>query len=61
MERFFRSLKTEWIPTTGYGSFAEAERSVITYLTGYYSQIRPHKNYGGKSPNAAEKLYWDSY
>lgn len=61
MERFFRSLKTEWVPTTGYKSFAEAERSVITYLTGYYSQIRPHTNNGGKSPNAAEKLYWDSY
>ena len=61
MERFFRSLKTEWVPTTGYRSFAEAERSVITYLTGYYSQIRPHTNNGGKSPNAAEKLYWDSY
>lgn len=61
MERFFRSLKTEWVPSTGYRSFAEAGRSIIEYLTGYYSQVRPHRNNGGKSPNATEHLYWNSY
>ena len=34
MERFFRSLKTEWIPTTGYRSFTEAENAVIKYIIG---------------------------
>ena len=61
MERFFRSLKTEWIPRTGYESFTEAERSIVDYLTGYYTQIRPHKNNGGKSPVMAETIYWDTY
>ncbi|MDO3385816.1 IS3 family transposase [Gilvimarinus sp. SDUM040013] len=58
MERFFRSLKTEWIPTTGYKSFGEAQRSITEYITGYYSQVRPHRNNNGVSPNAAELLYW---
>lgn len=61
MERFFRSLKTEWVPVSGYKSFAEAEQSIVSYLTGYYSEIRPHKNNGGKSPNATEKMFWNSY
>lgn len=29
MERFFRSLKTEWMPTKGYNSFNEAQSAVI--------------------------------
>jgi putative transposase len=29
MERFFRSLKTEWIPEVGYSSFAQAEREIL--------------------------------
>jgi hypothetical protein len=41
MERFFRSLKTEWVPTVGYGSFAQAEREILEYMLGYYSQLRP--------------------
>jgi len=61
MERFFRSLKTEWVPSTGYRNFSEAERSIVKYVTGYYSEVRPHKNNGGKSPNTAEKLFWNSY
>jgi len=54
MERFFRSLKTEWVPETGYRSFESASQSIIDYVIGYYSQIRPHKHNGGLSPNAAE-------
>lgn len=42
MERFFRSLKTEWVPTTAYQSFTEAESAITRYITGYYSAIRPH-------------------
>ena len=37
MERFFRSLKTEWVPTSGYRSFTEARQAVIRYITGYYT------------------------
>jgi len=60
MERFFRSLKTEWVPEMGYRSFAEAQRSVADYITGYYSQTRPHKHNGGVPPNKTEECYWNS-
>lgn len=31
MEGFFRSVKTEWVPTSGYGSFNEAQISTTDY------------------------------
>ncbi len=61
MERFFRSLKTEWIPKLGYISFAEAKKNIIQYITGYYSQVRPHKHNDGFAPNVAEQNYWNEY
>ncbi len=61
MKRFFRSLKTEWVPTTGYRSFTEAENAVIKYIIGYYSQVRPHSYNGGLTPNESEKRYWLEY
>ena len=61
MERFFRSLKTEWIPTTGYQSFSEAKTNIIDYIIGYYSQVRPHQHNNGFAPNVAEKNYWAEY
>ena len=57
MERFFRSLKTEWIPTFGYRNFKEAESSITDYVLGYYSQTRPHKHNQGLSPVMAERAY----
>ncbi len=32
MERLFRSLKTEWMPTTGYRSVNEAKQAITDYL-----------------------------
>jgi len=61
MERFFRSLKTEWMPKYGYESFAEARHSITDYIIGYYSQTRPHTHNNGKSPNAVEEYYWMRY
>jgi putative transposase len=61
MERFFRSLKTEWVPQTGYRSFSEAKAGIIDYILGYYSQVRPHQHNNGLSPNVAEKDYWAEY
>ena len=61
MERFFRSLKTEWIPQTGYKSFTEAKTEIWNYIIGYYSQVRPHQHNAGKAPNVAEKNYWNDY
>ena len=57
MERFFRSLKTEWVPEMGYRSFAEAKRSILNYIGGYYSSTRPHQHNGGLPPNKAEEIY----
>jgi putative transposase len=60
MERFFRSLKTEWVPQMGYQSFTEAKRSIFDYITGYYCKIRPHQHNGGLSPNKSEELFFGS-
>ena len=61
MERFFRSLKTEWIPEVGYESFQEAKHDITDYVIGYYSQFRPHTHNDGLAPNVAEKLYWNAH
>lgn len=61
MERFFRSLKTEWVPETGYRSFSEAKQAVTKYIQGYYNPVRPHQYNGGLSPNESERLYWLCY
>ncbi|MFT7220468.1 MAG: putative transposase [Candidatus Azotimanducaceae bacterium] len=60
MERFFRSLKTEWVPELSYLSLADAQRSVLAYLADYYCLTRPHQHNGGLSPNKAEEIYWRS-
>lgn len=61
MERFFRSLKSEWIPQIGYHSFHEAKSDIINYMIGYYSQVRPHRHNDGLAPNVAENKYWDEF
>ncbi len=60
MERFFRSLKTEWVPKLSYQSLAEANSSITQYIIGYYSQVRRHQHNNGISAKAAEKRYQDS-
>jgi putative transposase len=60
MERFFRSIKTEWVPVLGYRSFADAKRALLNYMTGYYSQTRPHQDNGGLPLNQAEALHYSS-
>ena len=61
MERFFRSLKSEWVPQTGYESFGQAKAAIIDYIIGYYSQVRPHQHNEGLPPNMAEQKYWLEY
>ncbi len=56
MERVFRSLKSEWIPSTGYHSLNEAKRDVGYYLMNYYNWERPHQFNNGLSPAKAEEL-----
>jgi putative transposase len=61
MERFFRSFKTEWMPSIGYRSFVEVKFAVNNYITGYYSRARPHRHNGRLSPSEAEQKNWINY
>tara|TARA_A100001015_G_scaffold314152_1_gene422979 strand:+ start:999 stop:1838 length:840 start_codon:yes stop_codon:yes gene_type:complete len=56
MERVFRSLKSEWMPSTGYHSPNEAKRDVGYYLMNYYNWERPHQFNNGLPPAKAEEL-----
>lgn len=58
MERFFRSLKTEWLPDHGCANFSKANIAITNFITGYYSQHRPHQYNGGLAPNESERLFW---
>ncbi|WFQ81472.1 IS3 family transposase [Xenorhabdus sp. SF857] len=60
MERFFRSLKSEWVPLEGYANFMAARYSITQYITGYYSQLRPHWYNNGLTPNESERLFWEA-
>ncbi|CAG9296822.1 hypothetical protein CEDIAZO_01980 [Celerinatantimonas diazotrophica] len=61
MERFFRSLKTEWMPEQGYRTFLEAKHVITDYIVGYFSQVRPHQHNNMLPPCEAEELYWKNY
>ena len=54
MERLFRSLKTEWVPATGYPSMTEAKRDIGDYLMNYDNRQRPHQHNDGLPPVQAE-------
>ena len=56
MERFFGSLKSEWIPKKGYQTEEEAKPDVLHYLTHYYNRIRLHSTNQHRSPVAMEGL-----
>lgn len=58
MERFFRSLKTEWVPDNGYVNFNDASTAIAYYITGYYNQLRPHQYNSGFTLNESERLFW---
>ena len=50
MERFFRRLKTEWIPSVGYQNIDQAKEDVLRYVTSHYNHVRPHSYNGYQSP-----------
>lgn len=60
MERFFRSFKSEWMPSAGYCSFHEGTKAIASYIHGYYNVLRPHQNNDGLPPIAAEEKYFHS-
>lgn len=53
-ERFFRSLKSEWIPEFGYRNVEEAKADILRYLTHYYNRVRPHRYNNYQTPLAME-------
>lgn len=55
MERLFRSLKSEWVPSTGYRTAQEAQRDISHYLMHRYNWIRPHQFNDGLPPAVAEE------
>lgn len=55
MERLFRSLKTEWVPSRGYRTMTEATMDIGWYLMTYYNQRRPHAANGGLPPVVKEE------
>ncbi|MWT70551.1 IS3 family transposase [Escherichia coli] len=57
MERFFRSLKTEWAPTDGYTGKDEARQQISSYILNYYNSVRPHHYNGGLTPEESENRY----
>lgn len=59
MERFFRSLKSEWVPKEGYKDLQEALQSISDYLIGYYSQVRPHSHNKKMTPNKKEAIFYN--
>ncbi|EMD6026342.1 IS3-like element IS222 family transposase [Pseudomonas aeruginosa] len=55
MERLFRSLKSEWVPSTGYLTAQEAQRDISHYLMHRYNWIRQHQFNDGLPPAVAEE------
>lgn len=50
MARLFRSLKSEWLPTTGYINLREVKRGSSYYLMDDYHWRRPHQHHDGIPP-----------
>ncbi len=55
VERLFRSLKTEWVPSMGYRSTVEARKDIGLYLMDYYNRKRPHTANDRMAPAVAEE------
>jgi len=54
MERCFRSYKSEWMPSTYYESYEEAEKDIMQYIK-YYNGTRLHSYNGYLTPIQAER------
>lgn len=54
MERFFGSLKSEWLKERCYENVESAAHDITKYIIEYYNMWRPHTHLGGLSPNEYE-------
>ena len=55
MERWFRSYKTEWMPSEAYNNFNQAAIDIAAYIK-YYNYERVHSYNGYRSPVIAEAI-----
>lgn len=58
-ERFFRSLKSEWITKTVYADTAEMRNDITDYILGYYRKLRPHSFNQQITPEKKEQLFYE--
>ncbi len=58
-ERFFRSLKAEWMPKVGYEDIFEAKSAITDYIWGYYQTVRPHTFNNYLTSLEKEKRYFN--
>ncbi len=54
VERFFRSLKNEWVDEKGYPDHAQAERDIGAYIDNFYNYRRIHSAADGLPPARCE-------
>lgn len=57
MERFFLSLKREWVWPQHYTSHAQATRSIEQYISQFYNTVRLHSTLGYVAPDTYEKTH----
>lgn len=58
VERFFRSLKSEWIDEKGYPDHEHAERDIGAYIDNFYNYRRIHSAAGGQPPAQCEAAHF---
>ena len=56
-ESFFGSLKTEWIPETGYQTRKEAVLDLFQYIEAFYNRTRRHTTISNVSPVDFESAF----
>lgn len=56
MERFFGSLKSEWLEGQRYWTRLSARRDVVTYIEMEYNSCRLHSTLGYHAPREIEKI-----
>ncbi|TCT00427.1 transposase InsO family protein [Paralcaligenes ureilyticus] len=56
MERFFLSLKCEWLRPQRYANQNEAAKDIALYIHGFYNPTRLHSTLGYLAPDVYEKV-----
>lgn len=55
MERFFRSLKTEWVPTKSYSGKNETRQRINGFILNDCNNVRAHHYKEGKCQESQKK------